>query len=88
MFQVHYRKLHWVYKNSASTECLVFESAIFLGGFKRQNKVDQIVYIVLLLTGSMVMFVFNLQGGIQKCHCDFGVVSVFCFALDAVCLIL
>lgn len=88
MLQVLYRK---IYKNSASSESLIFESAIFSGGFKGQNKVDQILYIVfyfLFLTGSVVVSL--LEWAASRGVTDFGVVSVsvFCFALDAVCLIL
>lgn len=90
MFRVHYRKLHWSYKNSASAKCLIFESALLSGGFRGQNKVDQTVCTVLnflYVTGSMALYIIHM-GGIQRCHCIFRILSVFCSALHAVCFIL
>lgn len=86
MLQVLYRR---IYKNSASSECLIFESAIFSGGFKGQNKVDQILYIVvyfLFLTGSVVLSL--LEWVTSRGVTVILGLCLFCFALDAVCLIL
>lgn len=85
MFQVHYRKLHWSYKNSASAKCLIFESALLSGGFRGQNKVDQTVYTVLnflYVTGSMALSVYNSLGWHPEMSLYFqgSVCVLLCFA--------